>query len=480
MTPVNSTTTHRSFICKDCGITVFLNKNGSAECPCCGRSYSEEEAEEQIEMERLLRENDLFRLHLLPIDAKIIKPEQFAGNPDLESIVIPGTVKTIGDSAFLGCPNLKKVIILEGVCSIEKSAFKECPRLEEIEIPSSVESLSDYVFLRCRNLKMVNLHRGLKSISDTVFKECTSLKEITIPSSVEFLGDYVFLGCTNLEKVKLHKGLKTIGMNVFNECTSLKRIDIPSSVKSLGSEAFSECSSLEEVVLHEGLETIYSHAFQDCSALETINLPESVDKDDLDFDSVFSGCDNLDVDSLRGSDFDDDSDDFDLDDDSNDDSSDFDFDFGDDSGISKIKKDLFIDEKPSKRMSREEFERMTFSSDESETDGVDAEDSKIKPVTVIKWGIIILFSCTSIVGAIKLGKNNASFSIGFPILLFLFNLFITGVVVRSFISVFSEIPLLGLLFEFIDDKISWMETKDFIIINVFLLMLELTVLAFML
>ena len=39
-----------SFICEDCGITVSLNQDGSAECFCCGKFYSQKEAAEQISL----------------------------------------------------------------------------------------------------------------------------------------------------------------------------------------------------------------------------------------------------------------------------------------------------------------------------------------------------------------------------------------------------------------------------------------------
>ena len=201
MPSLDSKQKNSSFICEDCGISVFLNKDGCAECFCCGKVYSRKEAKEQILMELQLRENDLFRLNLLPTNAKEIIPYQFKGKPDLKTVMIPGSVETIGESAFEGCIDLKKVVILDGVRSIGTSAFKDCAFLEEIEILSSGVSLGDAVFKNCSSIKRIEIQDDSTKINSRAFDKSTLMACPDIIPRIGCWGDFTGKEwCTLLSK----------------------------------------------------------------------------------------------------------------------------------------------------------------------------------------------------------------------------------------------------------------------------------------
>ncbi len=69
----------------------------------------------------------------------------FAGNEDIEVVVLPLYITEIPDGAFAGCTNLKQVIAY-GVTKIGADAFKGCTSLEKFYIDNAIVSLGDNAF----------------------------------------------------------------------------------------------------------------------------------------------------------------------------------------------------------------------------------------------------------------------------------------------------------------------------------------------
>ena len=91
----------------------------------------------------------------------------FAGS-DLESIVIPQSVKTIGDRTFAGCENLKNVTFQGNLDELGNGAFEFCSSLKNITIPAGITTIKERAFY------------------------ASGLTSITIPESVTSLGDESF------------------------------------------------------------------------------------------------------------------------------------------------------------------------------------------------------------------------------------------------------------------------------------------------
>lgn len=74
----------------------------------------------------------------------------FAGNPFVETVVLPDTITTIGAYAFANCPHLKKVVA-PGVTTVSRYAFVNCPQLAAVIMPQA-QYLRACVFRHCSRL----------------------------------------------------------------------------------------------------------------------------------------------------------------------------------------------------------------------------------------------------------------------------------------------------------------------------------------
>ena len=165
----------------------------------------------------------------------------------VESVIVPATVKEIDGYSFNRCTSLKKVVLNDGISCIGSNAFARTS-LEEINLPNSITRIGSNVFEGCNNLKSIDLPTGIEKMGISVFRS-SGIEEIVFPASLKTVPDDCFKDCSELRKVTINKGTETIGSRAFSGCSSLKTIEIPGSLKSVGYCAFDRCSSLETVVL---------------------------------------------------------------------------------------------------------------------------------------------------------------------------------------------------------------------------------------
>jgi len=87
-----------------------------------------------------------------------------------QNSVIPsdGTVEVIGRNAFLNQSNLESIVIPETVKTLVFTAFAGCTGLTEINIPSSVERIDSGVFSNCTALNSVSLTGENWQVSTTL------------------------------------------------------------------------------------------------------------------------------------------------------------------------------------------------------------------------------------------------------------------------------------------------------------------------
>ena len=76
---------------------------------------------------------------------------------DVETIVIPSSVKVLGTRAFYKCIGLKNIIIPDSVTIIDNMAFDTCSKLTSINIPKSVTTIGGYAFDECTSLETINV-----------------------------------------------------------------------------------------------------------------------------------------------------------------------------------------------------------------------------------------------------------------------------------------------------------------------------------
>lgn len=89
--------------------------------------------------------------------------------------------------------------IQQGTIIICDKAFLNCMELESVILPNSIKIIGSHAFKGCRKLSSVKLNYGLTSIGDWAFSNCMELHSILIPNGVEYIGTNAFEGNPNIE-----------------------------------------------------------------------------------------------------------------------------------------------------------------------------------------------------------------------------------------------------------------------------------------
>lgn len=162
---------------------------------------------------------------------------------------VDGIIYSADKKNLLYCPMHRKgsVHILEGTEVIYNEAFAFTD-IDSVVIPDSVKSIRDKAFYKS-NIKNVILGNGLKEISsgfeNGIFEDCLNLTEIEIPRNIKRIGHYAFCN-SGLKKVIFHDGLEYIGNKAF-QCEKLKTVELPKSLAYVGTKNF---VFTEKIILH--------------------------------------------------------------------------------------------------------------------------------------------------------------------------------------------------------------------------------------
>ncbi|MGM9971236.1 MAG: leucine-rich repeat domain-containing protein [Anaeroplasmataceae bacterium] len=264
---------------------------------------------------------------------------QISGDGNIQSIVLPSTIKNIGYYAFASCYNLNNIVLPEGLTTIGEEAFSYCFKLNSLVIPSTVISIGDKVFSSCLRLVEVynlsnvtltediltdsiiySIHTSLDEesiinttnegyvyavgdnkyyIIDYVGKETSlvlpetindnpyelrgtfafneKIESIVIPNIFKQIDAMTFSYCINLESITFEDGqlLTSIGDYAMFFCTKLYNVKLPNSLSIIGENVFGGCISLKQIDLPNSLKEIGNQAFI-ISGLVTVVIPEGV------------------------------------------------------------------------------------------------------------------------------------------------------------------------------------------------------------
>ena len=180
---------------------------------------------------------------------------------NLETIILPNTLKTIDYYAFQDCSQLKRIVIGGKETTIMPTAFMGCSNLTDLIV------LEDLI-LRA-DLDYEDYSGGLFS--------STQLNNLTINGKTENIPPHTFYNCKYLTGELVFKGVKSLGKNAFLGCENISKITFEDATfTSVETCAFAYCRKLTSVELPASIQKIKMLAFAQCDALETISIPESV------------------------------------------------------------------------------------------------------------------------------------------------------------------------------------------------------------
>ena len=250
---------------------------------------------------------------------------------DIESVVLPDSVKYIGNHAFSNCKKLKSIKMPSGI-EIAVDAFDGCSGLSDengffiyegvalaymgdsdtVNVPNGTRVISAHLFANeyernpgNKNIHAVNLPEGLEEIGNAAFAGCTLLEKIVIPNSVKKIGSEVFKGCDHLVSVVMPDSVEEMGDGVFVGCRGLadengfiiennsihsfygsdREIVIPEGIVSIANSVFYK-TGITSIQLPSTLRTLGS-AFARCDSLTEIIIPEGIEVIRSD---TFNGC----------------------------------------------------------------------------------------------------------------------------------------------------------------------------------------------
>lgn len=127
-----------------------------------------------------------------------IAPTAFSENIELQSVIIPDSIKIIGDFAF-----------------------EYCRKLGDVKMSDSIEVIGNYAFSNCHSLTLISLPQKLNHIGDRAFQNCGQLFIENMPATIEKIGAYAFWNCRPIKQFVLPSTIKDIGEHAFSYCQNL-------------------------------------------------------------------------------------------------------------------------------------------------------------------------------------------------------------------------------------------------------------------
>ena len=278
--------------------------------------------------------------HVTTVEIPVESVAKFAFiNSDIETLVVPNTVKTIGANAFTDCDSIKVLSIdMETV----PNSFAGAASLSEVTFGANVKTIAKDAFKGCSSLSSVDFAENIATIEASAFADCSNLTNVNVASfenwfnvdfkdekaNPVFYSQKLYVNGELIEEISIPEGTTAIKPYMFSGSTLYTSVKIPSSVQKIGKSAFSSCINLAavhvdniedwlniafedkyanpltlakklyvggeeltgEVTIPEGVKKINKYAFQNCSAITGVALPASVDSVGSD---AFAGCENI-------------------------------------------------------------------------------------------------------------------------------------------------------------------------------------------
>ncbi len=187
----------------------------------------------------------------------------FYNNKNLETIILPSSIKTICEMSFAHCVNLKTVkfsgesdIELE---IIERSAFYDDEKLRDVPFDRFTK---------------------LTTVGADCFYDCSALNDIVIYDTLTHIGGEAFMktGYYNDRSHWEDNGtVLYMGHHLIKVDNSKSgSFEIRESAVSVGEAAFDGCANITDLVIHSNMKYMDNNAFRNCSTLRTVEYKGSL------------------------------------------------------------------------------------------------------------------------------------------------------------------------------------------------------------
>lgn len=244
----------------------------------------------------------------------------------ISGITLPSTIKEIGNRAIYG-RYLKYLKLNDGLEVLKDYAIDCGDELETLVIPDSVKYIGSEA-ISGEALKNITMPKNLEYMGKRIFFGSAYDKDANNRvDGIQYHGQYLIAGIrigyaeidnpdpsaptenkqiheweatgdieiregttlmgvdafemSAITSVKFPSTLKSISKLGFYWCENLNNVVIPSNIKEIGDNAFSWCESLSNLTIEEGVEHIGEAAFFRCNNLNEVTIPKSVTQIDM-------------------------------------------------------------------------------------------------------------------------------------------------------------------------------------------------------
>lgn len=175
----------------------------------------------------------------------------FAGNTEIEYVVLSDNILAVGNNAFQGCTALKRVKFSNYMTAIGGLAFAECA-LDEVVLPDTLLAIGKSAFRDTPVVKMtlpfiggsrnsssdyLGYLFGADGYAGNAAYVPETLTTIILSDACTEIPAYALRGCFGITEIVLGKSVTKIGISAF-EGTSIEEIYIPASVVRIPAAAY--------------------------------------------------------------------------------------------------------------------------------------------------------------------------------------------------------------------------------------------------
>ncbi len=212
---------------------------------------------------------------------EVIKDFGIDCGDNLETLVIPESVKYIGNEAISG-KSLKNITMPSNLEFIGKRIFfGSAYDMDPANRVDGIQYHGQYLIAGIRiGYAAIDNPDPSAPTENKQIHEWEAVGDIEIREGTTIMGEDAF-GMADITSVKLPSTLKSISRLGFYWCKNLNNVVIPGNVKEIGNNAFSWCESLSDLTISEGVEHIGEAAFFRCNNLNEVTIPRSVTQIDL-------------------------------------------------------------------------------------------------------------------------------------------------------------------------------------------------------